>query len=70
MRPRACWRVTIAAHKIARWEIPVQTLTVPAVSIGHARERAVRVAQRAAGCPPWRPFQRASYRHTKVQAAR
>jgi hypothetical protein len=54
-------RVRIAAHGVPpRWHVPAQTLDLPAVSVASAIEQAVGQAQRAAGCPPWRPCRRAS----------
>lgn len=54
------WRARLAAHDCARWPIPAQAVTVPAVSEDDACRFAVRFAHAAAGVPPWRPCVRLS----------
>jgi hypothetical protein len=49
-------RVHIGAHRCERWNIPALKITIPAVSIEHARRQAVAEAHRRAAVPPWKPL--------------
>lgn len=61
-------RVRIVSHDVPpRWHVPAQTLDLPAVSVASAIEQAVGIAQRAAGCPPWRPCRRASLPYARAE---
>jgi hypothetical protein len=53
-------RVILSAHQCERWNIPALKITIPAVSVEHARRQAVAEAHRQAAVPPWRPLARIS----------
>jgi hypothetical protein len=58
----------VVEHHVGRWTVPACEITVPAVSIEHARELVVKEAhRRAGGVPPWRPFTRESLRHATAE---
>jgi hypothetical protein len=66
--PLRTYRVTLGAHRVERWEIPAQTIEVPAAHAEHACETAVRSLHRAAVVPPWRPCLRASLAHAVAES--
>jgi hypothetical protein len=58
--------VTIAGHRVERWEIPERAVMTPAASRRHAQIIAVRIAHAASGLPPWKPLMRVTLRHATV----
>jgi hypothetical protein len=64
------FRVTVAAHRVERWDIPASTGKLPAADESHACEIAVRNLHREAGVPPWHPCIRQSLRHATAVRAR
>jgi hypothetical protein len=60
--------VTVAAHRVERWDIPASTGKLAAADAAHACEIAVRTLHVAAGVPPSRTCLRESLQHaTAVQ---
>jgi hypothetical protein len=64
------FRVTIAAHRVERWDLPAYTTKLPAADVAHALELAVSNLHHAAGVPPWRPCIRQSLKHATAMPAR
>ena len=54
------WVVTIAEHRVERWDIPATMFTVSAVTEQGAIEDAIGQVQRQAGVPAWKPCRRKS----------
>lgn len=64
--PAPAWKVEIEAHRVARWRIPKQTLTVRAIDPTQARIAACRQAHRRAGVAPWKGWLRMTYVRSQV----
>jgi hypothetical protein len=65
------WRVTVRAHRVGpngRYSVAASTLDVPAFTSSAALRYGIDQAQRAAGCPPWKPIRRESVPHAEVEA--
>jgi hypothetical protein len=60
-------RAHLSAHQCERWTIPALTITIPAVSVEHARQQAVAEAHRRLDLPPWKPLAAISYRHAMAE---
>jgi hypothetical protein len=62
------WPVSIAAHRVSRWSIAASDVTLLASDEHDARVTALKWAHRTAGCPPWRPLVRASWRYSSAES--
>lgn len=61
------WQVVVAAHTVARWDVPARTTVVGAETAEHARVTVLRWAHADAGVPPLRSMLRAAWQHVRAE---
>jgi hypothetical protein len=60
------WRVVVDAHTVARYEVEALDIKLGGPDASYARLSAIREAHRRAGMPPWKPYVRESWQHSRA----